>query len=54
MLKLRPYYKHARIRAHVAGTNYTPKQLAAFYGMPTNATVGAGKKIAVWRPKLGS
>jgi len=47
MLKLRPYYKHARIRAHVAGTNYTPKQLAAFYGMPTNATVGAGKKIAV-------
>ena len=44
---LHPYYKHPRIRAHLAGTNYTPKQLAAFYGMPTVATVGTGKKVAV-------
>ena len=42
-----PYYKHPRIRAHLAGTSYTPKQLAAFYGLPTVATVGAGKKVAV-------
>ena len=47
MLKIHPYYKHPRIRAHAAGTNYTPKQLAAFYGLPTTATVGAGKKVAV-------
>jgi len=47
MLKIHPYYRHPRIRAHAAGTNYTPKQLAAFYGLPTTATVGAGKKVAV-------
>ena len=47
-LKLRPYYKHSRIRSpHVTGTNYTPKQLAAFYGLPMSASVGSGKKIAV-------
>jgi kumamolisin len=46
-LKLRPYFKHARIKHHTGGVNYTPKQLAAFYGLPTNATVGAGKKVAV-------
>jgi kumamolisin len=46
-LKLRPYYKHARFRHHTGNTNYTPKQLAAFYGLPTSSTVGAGKKIAV-------
>jgi len=46
-LKIRPYYKFSRIRSHVAGVNYTPKQLAAFYGLPMSASVGAGKKIAV-------
>jgi kumamolisin len=44
---LKPYYRHARFRHHLAGANYTPKQLAAFYGLPLNAQVGAGKKIAV-------
>jgi kumamolisin len=47
MLKLKPKYHHARFRHNVSGVNYTPKQLAAFYGMPTNATVGAGKKVGV-------
>jgi kumamolisin len=51
-MKPRPYYKHPRIRkpaaqAHAAGTNYTPKQLAAFYGLPTSATVGAGVKVGI-------
>jgi kumamolisin len=46
-LKIRPYYKHARFRHHTGGKNYTPKELASFYGLPTSATVGAGKKIAV-------
>jgi kumamolisin len=46
-LKIRPYYKFSRIRSHVTGVNYTPKQLAAFYGLPMSAAVGAGKKIAV-------
>lgn len=47
MSKIHPYYKHSRIRAHAAGTNYTAKQLAAFYGLPLTSTVGAGKKVAV-------
>lgn len=47
MLKIRPYYRHPRIRTHAAGQNYTPKQLAAFYGLPQNASVGTGKKVAV-------
>ena len=46
MLKLKPKYRHARFRHNVSGVNYTPKQLAAFYGLPTNTTVGSGKKIA--------
>jgi kumamolisin len=52
------YIRHSRFRAtslidkgtHInfllSGTNYTPKQLAAFYGFPSNAT-GTGKKAAV-------
>jgi kumamolisin len=47
MSKIHPYFKFPRIRAHNAGTNYTAKQLAAFYGLPLNASVGAGKKVAV-------
>lgn len=46
-LKIRPYYQHARFRHHTGAVDYTPKQLAAFYGLPTNSTVGAGKKVAV-------
>lgn len=53
-----PYFRHSRFRTasitdrgtHInfllAGTNYTPKQLAAFYGFPTGA-IGTGKKVAV-------
>ena len=47
VLKIRPYYKHSRFRHHTGGTNYTPKELAAYYGLPTGPTVGAGKKVAV-------
>ena len=56
MPKFRHYHRFPRIRNqvsaqavgfHTAGTSYTPKQLAAFYGMPTLPTVGAGKKVAV-------
>jgi len=57
ILKIRPYYQHSRFRSSqdlrsqglrpAAGVDYTPKQLAAFYGLPTSASVGAGKKIAV-------
>jgi kumamolisin len=43
----KPYFRQARFRHHTAGVNYTPKQLAAFYGMPTKADVGADKKVAV-------
>ena len=46
-MKLRHYHRFPRIRNHAVGTSYTPKQLAAFYGMPTTPTVGAGKKVAV-------
>ena len=46
-MKLRHYHRFPRIRSHLAGTSYTPKQLASFYGMPTSPTVGAGKKVAV-------
>jgi kumamolisin len=45
-LKIRPYFKHNRFRHSTGGVNYTPKQLAAFYGFPKTAT-GAGKKVAV-------
>ena len=47
MLKIHPYFKFPRIRAHAGGVNYTPRQLAAFYGLPQNPTVGAGKRVAV-------
>lgn len=45
-LKLRPYFKHARFKHSTGGVNYTPKQLAAFYGFPA-AFTGAGKSVAV-------
>lgn len=45
-MKCRSYIKHARFRFAVVGTNFTPKQLAAFYGFPTGMT-GVGKKVAV-------
>ena len=43
---LRPYFKHNRFKFSTTSTNFTPKQLAAFYGFPT-AYNGAGKKVAV-------
>ena len=46
-MTLRHYHRFPRLRHHAAGTSYTPKQLASFYGMPTLSTVGAGKKVAV-------
>lgn len=45
-MKLRSYCKHSRFRNHVSGTNYTPKQLAKFYGFPPGMD-GTGKKVAV-------
>jgi kumamolisin len=45
-MKLRSYLKHGRFKNHTTGTNYTPKQLAAFYGFPPGST-GTGKKVAV-------
>lgn len=45
-MKYRSYIKHARFRFAVTGTNFTPKQLAAFYGFPPGMT-GVGKKVAV-------
>ena len=45
-MKCRSYIKHARFRFAVTGTNFTPKQLAAFYGFPAGMT-GLGKKVAV-------
>jgi kumamolisin len=45
-MKLRSHHKFGKFKHHTGGTNYTPKQLAAFYGFPTGAT-GAGKKVAV-------
>ena len=45
-LKLRPYFKHARFKHSTGGVNYTPKQLAAFYGFPA-AFTGSGKNVAV-------
>jgi kumamolisin len=45
-LKLRPYFKHNRFKHSTGGVNYTPKQLAAFYGFP-GAYTGVGKNVAV-------
>ena len=45
-MTFRSYHKHARIRARAVGINYTPKQLAAYYGFPANLN-GAGKNVAV-------
>ena len=45
-LKIRPYFKHPRFRHNIGGVDYTPKQLAAFYGFPA-AYTGAGKNVAV-------
>lgn len=46
-MKFRSYIKHPRFKHSTASVNYTPKQLAAFYGLPNSATNGAGKKVAV-------
>lgn len=45
-MKLRSRHKFGKFKHHTGGTNYTPKQLAAFYGFPAGMT-GAGKKVAV-------
>lgn len=45
-MKCRSYIKHARFRFAVVGTNFTPKQLATYYGFPAGMT-GVGKKVAV-------
>jgi kumamolisin len=45
-MKCRSYIKHARFRFNVTNTQFTPKQLAAFYGFPKGAD-GTGKKVAV-------
>ena len=43
-MKYRSYIKHSRFRHNTNGVNYTPKQLAAFYGFPAT---GIGKNVAV-------
>ena len=45
-MQLRSYIKHSRFRHATTSTNFTPKQLAAFYGFPSGVT-GAGKNVAV-------
>ena len=45
-MQMRTYFKHRRFRHNTAGTNYTPKQLAAFYDFPKGFD-GSGKKEAV-------
>lgn len=45
-MQIRPYLKYRRFRYSTAGVNYTPKQLAGFYGFPKTAN-GSGKKVAV-------
>jgi len=45
-MQCRSYLKHARFRYNVTSTQFTPKQLAAFYGFPSGAD-GTGKKVAV-------
>lgn len=43
-MQFRSYIKHNRFRHNTNGVNYTPKQLAAFYGFPAT---GIGKNVAV-------
>jgi len=45
-MKCRSYLKHARFRFAVSGQQFTPKQLASFYGFPSGAD-GTGKNVAV-------
>jgi kumamolisin len=45
-MEMRTYFKHRRFKHNTAGTNYTPKQLASFYGFPKGFD-GSGKKVAV-------
>ncbi|VVB55276.1 Subtilase family protein [uncultured archaeon] len=45
-MKCRSYIKHPRFRKNITSSQFTPKQLAAFYGFPPNTT-GIGKKVAV-------
>ena len=44
-MQCRSYLKHARFRYNVTSQQFTPKQLAAFYGFPS--ANGSGKKVAV-------
>jgi kumamolisin len=45
-MKFKSYLKHSRFKHNTAGVNYTPKQLAAFYGF-TAVGDGTGKHVAV-------
>jgi kumamolisin len=45
-MKCRSYIKHGRFRYHASALNFTPKQLAAFYGFPKGFD-GTGKRVAV-------
>ena len=45
-MKCRSYIKHARFRFATTSSQFTPKQLAAFYGFPAGFT-GAGIKVAI-------
>lgn len=45
-MKFRPYFKHSRFKHNTAGVNYTPKQLASFYGYNAVGD-GTGKSVAV-------
>ena len=46
MPRCHSYIRYPRFRHSTAGTNFTPKQLASFYGFPPGMT-GIGKKVAV-------
>lgn len=46
-MQFRHYHRFPRLRPHAGSVSYTPKQLAGFYGLPTNSTIGAGKSVAV-------
>jgi len=45
-MQCRSYLKHARFRYNVTSSQFTPKQLASFYGFPSGVD-GTGKKVAV-------
>ncbi len=45
-MTFKSYIKHPRFKHNTAGVNYTPKQLAAFYGF-SSVGDGSGKNVAV-------